>query len=151
MLAMQNVIDRIPTLLAADATSLNPAAGDELEMMLIKADFAPAASLLVGDLTLADFDGSAPLSAAAGAPFVATDPLTSEKVITIREAAGGWRWETTGVTNLPQTIYGVALLSDDQATLFGVEHFDTPIVLTAADQEVQVDSAKFRMVLEPLG
>jgi hypothetical protein len=151
MLATQNVIDRIPTLLAADATTLNPAAGDELEMVLLMADFAPAPNLVIGDLTLATFDGSGALSCAAGAPFVATDPLTGEKVITPREAAGGWRWETTGVTNLPQTIYGAALVSDDQATLFGVDHFDTPIVLTAADQEINLGTEQFRMVQLPLG
>lgn len=151
MMAMQNVIDRIPTLLAADATTLNPAAGDELEMVLLMADFAPNPSLVVGDLTFATFDGSPPLSCAAGAPFAAHDPLTNEWILTPREAAGGWRWETTGVTNLPQTIYGVALTSDDQATLFGVHHFDTPIVLTAADQEINLGTEQFRMVADPLG
>jgi hypothetical protein len=151
MLATQNVIDRIPTLLAADATTLNPGAGDELEMVLLMADFAPSPATVVGDLTIATFDGHAPLSAAAGAPFVAKDPLTNEWIITPREAAGGWRWETTGVTNLPQTIYGAALLSDDQATLFGLEHFDTPITLTAADQEVNLGTEQFRMVQAPLG
>lgn len=127
-------------LLAADAATLAPAT-DANTMCLVKSNFNPTEQITVDDLELADFDGSAPLEVETGTQPEGLDPVSSASVITLKPPAGGWRWETTGVTNLPQTIYGRALMNDDQTILFAVEKFTTPIILTASNQVINLAPA----------
>ena len=102
------VREKAATLLAADATTLAPAA-DGNEIALVKAAFTPAESNVLADLTFADFDGSAPIVCGTGTQPTGLDPNTNDTLITIKPPAGGFRFATTGITNLPQTIYGFAL------------------------------------------
>jgi hypothetical protein len=100
----------------------------------------------LGDLTFADFDGSTPLDVTLGAQAEALDPATNDSVITLSPPVGGWRWVTTGITNLPQTIYGVALMDKTDATVLATEAFPTPIVLTAIDQVVDIGPLELRLI-----
>jgi len=132
-------------LLAADTATLAPAA-NACKASLIREPFTPLESLALGDLTLADFDGSTALLAGTGTQPEGLDPATSDSIITILAPAGGWRWETTGVTNLPQTIYGVALTDNGITTLFATAALATPITLTATNQVVNLDALTLRQL-----
>jgi hypothetical protein len=131
--------------LATDTATLAPAANAN-HMSLLKAPIAPSESVGLGDLTFADFDGSTPLDVTLGAQAEALDPATNDSVITLSPPVGGWRWVTTGITNLPQTIYGVALMDKTDATVLATEAFPVPIVLTAIDQVVDIGPLELRLI-----
>jgi hypothetical protein len=146
MLPIQAIFERFGILLAADTSTLAPAANPP-KVMLVKDPFTPADDLLVADLTEADFDGYAKISCEVAGQLQSTDPLTGDSVVEMKTPLGGWRWETTGVTNLPETIYGFALINNGSTLLYGTELFDTPIVLTASNQTVIIPSVSFSMKL----
>ena len=135
------------------ATELPLAAvGATNKIALVINDFTPDEDLTWADFTLADFDGSAALASPLGAQQFATDPLTGEQMVTMIEPAGGWRWETTGLTNLPQTVYGYILIDTLAAPdeLLGITKLDTPIPLTVIGQEINIGAAQFRFSQEPI-
>lgn len=123
-------------LLAADPTTLAPAA-DANQMALVMNEINPGEALTFADCTLATFDGSTPLLCGLGTQPTGSDPFTDAEVVSLKAPAGGFRWETTGTTNLPQTIYGYVLLNNAMDTLLAAARFDNPIVLTAADQVIE--------------
>lgn len=148
MLPMEPVRLQLGVLLAADTTTLAPATANKIA--LIKAPFTPQESLVVADLTLADFGGSTPIAGAAGAQAVAIDPATGDQIITIKDPAGGYRWVTTNLTNLPQTIYGYCLLDTTLATLLAVQTIPTPVGLTAVGQQVDLGTVAMTLVQQPI-
>lgn len=145
MVPVASVAEKAMQLLAADAATLAPAANAN-EMVLINAAFTPGPALVIGDLSLADFDGSTPLDVGVGTQPEGLDPATGDPIITIKPPAGGWRWETTGVTNLPQTIWGVALTTDNGAALLATALLPVPITLSAVNQVVQLDAQTLRQL-----
>jgi len=149
MQATRALREKAAQLLAADATTLAPAT-DENTMCLIMANFNPTESSVVADLTLATFDGSTPIDCETGTQPEGLDPVSSAAIITIAPPIGGWRWETTGITNLPQTIYGRALMNDDQTELYALEKFATPIVLTAINQVINLPPATLTLAANSL-
>lgn len=148
MLPKQSVRLLFGSLLAANAGSLAPAA-DPNKIALFKNAIVPNEELSIDDFELADFDGSTPIAGATGAQAVAVDPVTGQQRITIKDPAGGYRWVTSGVTNLPQTIYGHVLLVNDLSEWIAMEVWDEPVTLNATGQEVSVPSAKIDIVLNP--
>lgn len=149
MLAMKELRLQLGELLAADATLLAPVA-DNNEIVLIKAAFALGETMVIGGLTLADFDGSTPLLAGLGTQAVGIDPMTQDQVITINEPAGGFRFETSGMTNLPQTIFGYALTTKNGVKLLAVELLDEPITLANVGEQINLGSATLRVVPTPM-
>lgn len=149
MLAMKSLRLSIGTTLASSppldqATALNRVA-------LFMNSVTPNEDMILADLTLATFDGHTEKTVAAGAQEAAVDPISGQQLITVPDIVGGWRWQTTGITNLPQTIYGFCLYdSTGPGPLLGVELLPTPITLTAAGQEVNVPFVRFAVSLEPL-
>lgn len=117
---------------------------------LVVAPFALDEALVVGDLTYADFDGSTPLEVGLTTQQVGIDPATGEQILTLIEPVGGWRWEVTGVTNLPQTVYGFALLTDTSAALLAVQLLDEPVNLTIVGHEINIGQVTFRVLSQPL-
>jgi len=149
MLPMLALRLQIGELLAADDTTLAPAANAN-KMALIAAAFTPDEGLEEGDLTYASFDGSTPITGVVGTQQAGVDPATLDQIVTIKEPAGGWRWESTGVTNLPQTIYGFALLDNALAVLLAVASLDEPVTITAAGQEINLGACKLTIVQQPV-
>lgn len=125
------------TRLASDPATLAQAA-DANVIALVKNNFNPGEDLEVGDLELADFDGSTPLAVGLNTQPTAFQPGTDDSVIDLIAPVGGFRWETTGITNLPQTIYGWALLNEALDTVLASGVFETPPVLTVINQVVEV-------------
>jgi len=122
-------------LLAADTATLAPAANAN-KMMLVKAVFAEGEGLILADLTAADFDGSTPLDIGLNTQPEGLNPGSNDAVIDLKLPAGGLRWETTGVTHLPQTIYGYALVDNGITVVLAAKLFDNPVTLTAINQRV---------------
>jgi hypothetical protein len=133
-------LDAIVNLLAGDTGSL--AAVAAMHVHLAKANFTPGPDLTVGDLTEADFTGSAALDAGTGTQQVFVDPVTGQRTIQILEPAGGWHWDCSGGT-LPQTIFGYYLTDNADAVLYAATRLTTPITLTAAGQAVDIPYLRF--------
>lgn len=149
MLPMKAVRLQLGDLLAADATTLAPAANAN-EIVLVKAAFTPSEDMVIGDLTLADFDGYAPKAGVIGSQEVGIDPATGQQVITLKEAAGGWRFEVTGVTNLPQTIHGFGLTDSTGATLLAVQLLEEPVTLSAVGHFIDLGVAEIALNESPM-
>jgi hypothetical protein len=128
-------------LLAADPTTLAPAV-NAIHMALVMTQFVPAESTVITDFTLATFDGSTPLDVTVGTQPEGLDPATNDAIIDLSAPIGGFRWETTGVTNLPQTIYGFALIDHANALLLACELLPSPVTLTAVNQRIDVGDAR---------
>jgi hypothetical protein len=139
----------IGTLLAAavpldQATALN-------RVGLVMAPFVPSGNLAYADLTFATFTGATPKTVALGAQQVGIDPVTGDQIITIVEPAGGWRFQATASTNLPQTIYGFALFdSTGPGPLIATELLPNPITIAASGQELNLGTVKLVVVQQPL-
>lgn len=143
MIPTTPLLSAMAALLAADPATLAEVA--KVGVKLVKAAFVPGIGLVAGDLTYADFDGSGALAVSSATADVFTDPATGEVIIQLKEPAGGWHWVTTGVTNLPQTIYGAALRNSTGADLWGSVLLDNPVVLSAAGQGIDLAQVRFRV------
>jgi len=148
MLPMSALRLSLGNALAEGAILSQPA--NAMIVRLIIAPFAESENLVVGDLTFADFDGSTGLDVALDDQQVGVDPVTGLQRVTLIEPLGGWRWETTGVTNLPQNVYGAALLSNASAALLAVMTLITPVTLDAVGQEINLGTLSFTFVPQPL-
>lgn len=150
MLPMIAIRQKLGTLLAADATTLAPAALNN-KLALLKSAFTPNEAMVITDPTLvqADFATSTALSAGTGAQTEGIDPVSGDDVITILAPAGGWIWKVTALTNLPQTIYGFLLMNNAGTTLLALARLATPVVLTAVGQQVDIGVAEIRIINAP--
>lgn len=138
------LLNRFNALLAADATTLAPAANAN-KVALISADFVPSQNLLVGDLTYAAGFGLDPVSGVVGGQLDSTDPETGELVTEVKVPAGAFRWETTAGFVPPLTIYGFGLTDDGATKLFGTVKLPAPIVLTAIGQSYTTPPITFKL------
>jgi len=144
MLGTTILQNQAAALLGADTTTLAEAT-PFVAVSLIKEPFTPSRTLTWADVVEADFDGYAELHAASAATQVFTDPATSDNVMQARDPAGGWHWVTTGLTNLPQTIYGYVLTDSAQTDVYASALFDVPVVLNAVGQAVDVGQVNVRI------
>jgi len=153
MMATAEIVNRMAELLGADTVTL-AAPTTFVALHLAKEPFTPGPNLELTDLVEADFDGYVELHAASAATQVYTDPQTGETIIQVREPAGGWFWETSGETNLPQTIHGVYLTSPDGLTLHASGLFDQlglpAVALTGTGQGLSWPQATLRLATIPL-
>jgi predicted secreted protein len=149
MLPVKSIRISLGTLLAADATSLAPAT-DPNEIALITAPFVPTENLVIGDLTFGSGNGLDPIVGVAGTQNVGVNPLTQEQVVTIKEPAGGWRWQLTGAPSPAVTIYGIALTTTAGAALLGTQVLDNPVTMTNIGDEYNAGSVNLTFVLTPL-
>jgi hypothetical protein len=140
----QVIMTALSTLLGADAGTLAQA----LVVGLIKHAFVPTLAPVLLAADEADFDGYAPIAVGAATRPTAFDPATGDRMLDIPPPAGGYRWETTGATNLAQTIYGWYVGDDVIGTgvIFETGLFDAPIILNGIDQLVEVPQILIRML-----
>lgn len=144
MIPTQAFLDRIGVAIGADtACFADPTTF--LKVTLVKTAFTPGTELVLGDVTVADFDGSTALHAADATPAVFRDPQNGDQIVQASDPAGGWHWQTTGSTNLPQTIYGYIVTDHTGANLQGSVLFDTPLVLNGVGQGVDVPAVQVRI------
>lgn len=141
MIPVQVLFERPFVLLCSDTLQLNDAA---CAIALIKEPFTPSPVLTFADVTPADFGGYAELEVGAVPPLESIDPVDGAALIDILPPAGGWRWETTNTTNLPQTIFGFCLRNADD-DLIASETLSTPVVLDGVNQTVVLDRVTLRL------
>lgn len=137
--------EKASQLLAADTATLAQAADNNV-IALVMGGFTPSEALLVGDVVLATFDGSTPILVGLGTQPEGLDPNTNDSIITLLPPVGGWRFETTGTTNLPQTIFGFVLLNDALDTLLASALLPNPITLTGINQVIELDGVHIRQL-----
>jgi len=142
----QYMINRVAAATVADVLSLADATNREVG--LFKNDFAPALSTVIGDLIEADFGGYARKNGGVAESDI--DPGTLQRILRVPAPVGGWAFKTTGLTNLPQTIYGFFLFGADTGELLGAFRFEDPITLTMIDQIVPVPGVYFRLLSDAL-
>jgi len=144
----RTITDSIAALIAANSTGLGEAVVKNVTLVI--ANFTPGPDLAFADLTVATFDGATPLVSPSGAQLAFTDAITGLRVIQMKDPAGGFHWVTTGVTNLPQTVYGFVVTNDDDTITFGAEKFPAPIVLTGTGQGVDIGVIRFTQAANAL-
>lgn len=144
MLGTQALLNASALALSLDTNSLAEVA--KCLLILAKNSFTPGLNTVIGDLTEADFDGYAGIAVGTGLVRVYIDPATGENIIEMIPPLGGWHWVTTGITNLPQTIYGYALTDSTKAKVWGSGLLSAPLLLTASGQGLDVDEANFRLI-----
>lgn len=138
MLTTQEIRELALASLGAETTYFNPGAGSEPYILLFKNNITPAESLTFANLVEADFDGYAAIKLGAGAQLVSLNPVDLTAVMDLRIPAGGFRWVTTGVTNLPQTVYGYALVNHAKTILLASANLDAPITLDVAGLRIDL-------------
>lgn len=143
MIPVNALLASMATRLANDAAILADPAF--VKIALVKAAFNPIPTLVIGDLTFADFTGSAPKATTVAVAQTFLDPQTGEQIIQINEPVGGWHWQTTNLVNLPQTIFGYALTDPAGAVLWATALLPAPIALNAVAQGVDIPQARFRL------
>ncbi len=128
-------------LLAADTATL--AAATALHVHLAKAAFVPTPGLDPATLVEADFVGYAAIAIVTGAQLHFIDPVTGLRTIELKEPAGGLHFATTGITNLPQTIFGWWVTDDTDVVLYGSGLLPVPIPLAISGQGFDLPPMRF--------
>jgi hypothetical protein len=137
----------ITTLLAADATTLAPAASAN-KIALILAPFTLNENTTLASLTLGSSGGLGPLAGATGTQPSGQNPTNLQQEILISPPAGGYKWTTSGAT-YPTTIYGYALTNNAGTVLLALAALPAPITLTADGQIIDIDPVYITFVLQP--
>jgi len=125
-----------PALMAADTNFL--AAATAMHVHPVINSFSPNRGLVIGDLVLGTFTGSAAKSAGTGAQSTFHDPLTNLNCIRILEPAGGWSWKCTATPGAPETVYGIAVTDTADAVLLGTQLLPTPVPIAAVNDGFSV-------------
>lgn len=112
---------------------------------LLKASFTPSLDLDPATVTPADFTGATAKHAASASTQVFLDSATGEYVMQVNEPAGGWHWQATNSTNLPQVIYGYMVTDSAGAVLIGSELFDTPKSIGLVGHGVDIGNVRFKL------
>jgi hypothetical protein len=123
-------------LLAADTTGLASVTANHVH--LAKAPFTPSLDLVIGDLTEATFTGSGPLDITAGTQLVYYDAEDGMLTIELSEPSGGWHWDCTVDPVSAETIFGVYITDNTDATLLGSMLLPTAVTISAAGQGLTV-------------
>lgn len=132
----------VPELLANDSTYLAAAAA--VTVFLIADPFSPGFDTDLTALTLASFTGSTAKGAGIGTQTVFFDPLTGERVIQLKEPAGGWTWIATAAPASPQTIYGICVTDNAGVVTLASGLLPEPVVITNIGDAVVVGTIQFR-------
>lgn len=135
--------EQMAALLAADATTLAPAMNAN-KIFLVMNNIVPTEQSVLADMTAATFTGSGALLVGTGAQEVALDPANNDAIIDLLPPTTGFRWVTGDAVNLPQTIYGYALVDHGVTTLLACAKLDNAVTLTAAGQRVDIGVPNFR-------
>lgn len=146
------VFQRAFILLGSDTVTFQKSDPNENLIILIQVDFNPLANPLIGSLTEATFDGYAARAILADGVPQSNDPATGDSLLDLPPNATSYLWETSGVTNLPQTIFGYAVVNSTKATLYGSGLMPNgPVILTAVNQSVQIPRVFMRMLAGTIG
>lgn len=146
MVPTDTVFARMLALLGADTLTVGTTATPTAcTVALVKATFSPGPTLRLADIVEADFDGYAAKTVASAPQPQSNDPSNGDSILLIPPLAGGFNWETTGLTNLPQVIYGYVVIGHGPE-IVGSALISPPINLTGVNQGISIPSPTFRQV-----
>jgi hypothetical protein len=137
------ILDAMAVSLASDTLLL--AATPPPQVALVIAPFTPSHGLAIGSLTLASFTGSAPLIAGTGTQQEFVDPLTGNRVVQMLEPLGGWHWQATAGTGLPQAVYGYVLTDTTGLVVYGSALFPSPVIIAAVGQGCDIPEVNYQL------
>jgi hypothetical protein len=116
---MQMILTKTWNMFIAEALSLSGATfGDGLKFKLVKNSFVPSPTLVLADLTLAAFTGSAPKVIAGADQSVVRNEETGGYGVQVIEPVGGLNFVCTAAPAEPETIYGY-IVTDSADALIG--------------------------------
>lgn len=147
MIPTSVILDATADLLAADTGTLGAVAA--MNVHLIVEPFTPSESTDFTALTEASFTGGAALACGTGTQQVFTDPLTGERIIQLKEPAGGFSWECTADPVAPETVYGFVVTDDADTVTYGSALLATPVPISAAGQGFSVSYIRLTMAISP--
>lgn len=150
MLVVNAYVKKIAQGIAALVDPFHPAPGSENYVILFKNNVVIGPDTVMADLTEPTFDDYTAIACAAGAAAAAVDPISNAWEIRPPEPNGGFSWIVGGDTDLPQTIYGWALVNHAKTALIAAENFAAPLQLTAQDQVVDVPQPIGRLAYSPV-
>jgi len=133
MIPAQGLLDEISAAISTGTMITNELNANQI--VLSQTAFTPSKSTVAADLTPADYGGYAPIDLPLDPCTVSNNPIDDSVNIDLPIPAGGIRFQCTANTNLPQTIYGFALLTEAGVYIAG-ETFLTPIVVSTVGQLV---------------
>lgn len=137
------IVDAARDLLAADTGTLAPAAL-AVHVHLIAEPFVPGLDTDFTALTEATFTGGAAKSAGVGPQQSFNDP-GGNRVVQLLEPAGGWHWQCTVAPGAPETIYGIVYTDNADAVTYGSALLDSPVVITAVGDSVDVPNVRISL------
>jgi len=149
MIPMRPLRLSLGTSFASDPAYLAPAQNPN-KIVLVKNNPPVSENMTLENIVPADFTGSAPIDGLPGAQQVGVDPNTMDQVVTIKDPLGGFRWITGDNVNLPQTIYGYALLTANGTSLLAYMPFTAPMDLLDQGQEINLGKVQFRINPQPI-
>ena len=136
--------DECMKLLAADTATLASVVANKLHLNMNNA--TPSEQSVLADFTEASFTGHTAISVTAGTQPEGLNPGTNDSRIDLSPPVGGFRWQCTALTLLPQTIYGFYLTDNAGVVLLAAEKLATPIVLTAVGQVIDLGDVKLTLL-----
>jgi len=133
----QEVYDTIAAAIGADTISFGDSTVYLTEDVFTPSQgMSPPAVLTDGGLVAISMSGAS--------VNVSIDPTTGDQVFKAVPPIGGWYFETVNTTNLPATVRGWAWV-DDSNEVLAAALLDTPILLDAAGQSIEIDDVEFRL------
>jgi len=149
MTPKQAVIDSIIVAIGSNTFTF----AGTLYMHLLKEPFAESPAYVPPNANMATFDGYAPVLIDMNTRPTSTDPLTGDQLMVINPDTDPFYFETTGTTNLPQTIYGIALSSSSTTfaagAYMGCEALALPVELSGTGQSIVIHPPVARMLANP--
>jgi len=143
MVPTNTVFERMLSLLGADTATVGTVdAPTNCQVMLIKSTFVPGPTTRLADLDEADFDGYAQVACAGAPKPQSNDPSNGDSILTLTPSTGGFTWETTGLTNLPQTIFGYAVIGHGPE-IVGSALITPTVTLNGINQSITVATPTF--------
>lgn len=149
MKATRVLLDRLAALLAGDPNTIAPASAG-VKVHLIKTAFVPSESTAFADLTEATFVGGQAKSSGVGGQQSFRDTISGSRVVQLLEPSGGWHWQATAGTNLPEVIFGFAVTSDDNALTFGSGVLPRSVNIEEIGDAVDIPQLRFSFSPVPL-
>ncbi len=110
------------------------------ELQLSGAAFVPAT--MVG-FTQPTFDGYAAVGASDWVDGI--DPFTGDRTITLLPPVGGFEFDVTGNTNLPQSVYGFRVFNVTNNETVGSAVLAEPLVIQQAPSTFFINAATLRL------
>jgi hypothetical protein len=150
MLASNVILDALASLLANDPLTLAPVANAVHVHLAVNA-FTPGPGLLITNFVEATYPGSAAKNAGVGPQQNFIDAVTGQRTVQLIEPVGGWHWVATGLTNLPQDVYGIYVTDNADAVVYGSARLEGPISITAIGQAIDVAQVRFTFFAPVLG